>query len=526
MTKPVTTAPRAKRRRKTGKSEPIKQSPPVAQICTDSLSLPSSPPLTTPGGSQTTTDSSPPLATTPTFARLAWPPMADAPHHDPLLYSPTTKPFSFFDSPYFSALAGLHPPLDDTLLPDLDDDDDDDELPSQASPTQSILGDKEAAIEQKDIHQATAKQGSVAKAKPMNEDLTNSPSGRHAGHALPAYNKRTPTPNCLDAEIKAVSSLLDPTNKKAKHKLPSAKNTHDPLATKNAPPTKPSEGGQRQTPDEASTTTAPVIHPTVSSKTTMYLTELEGVPVCIALVKAEEGAKEYRLIRRMDMDYVNATPLLMAGGITTADERNLILGLEINQFRIRFKSSPWLGTWIPIHRARSLALTCSLMDRLDLFLRQRVEKCFPSPLPWPIRHRQPVLASRHRYHPPQSLGPLSLSMPPSPLDLLPQLPLSHALASIMPLCTNLPSISITAPPTPTEYPWPEKYHSLPLSSTLTSSCNEAALPPEFHAFKHRPGAIAKFVDARHGPFFPASKSSSVGEDDHDSSEETDTDTDE
>ncbi|TPX63809.1 hypothetical protein SpCBS45565_g06336 [Spizellomyces sp. 'palustris'] len=74
------------------------------------------------------------------------------------------------------------------------------------------------------------------------------------------------------------------------------------------------------------------------------------------------------LLRRVDNNMVNATLLLHAGGLVTDKERSIVLSLERGRARCRKKGSGLYGTWIPLARARHLARSFCLENRLSLFL--------------------------------------------------------------------------------------------------------------------------------------------------------------
>ncbi|KAJ1505963.1 hypothetical protein HMI56_000851 [Coelomomyces lativittatus] len=96
----------------------------------------------------------------------------------------------------------------------------------------------------------------------------------------------------------------------------------------------------------------------------------------------------YFLLRRADTHYVNASTLLVAGGIESEHERSIVLSLENARMNVPEKtcavpselSSPspsmalpvstlsLAGTWIPLERARALATTCNVETQLALFL--------------------------------------------------------------------------------------------------------------------------------------------------------------
>lgn len=117
----------------------------------------------------------------------------------------------------------------------------------------------------------------------------------------------------------------------------------------------------------------PNIHLTVIDNVALYTTKL-----------VNPGA-EYRLLRRADNGYVNATTLLLAGGVETEQERSIVLSLELGRVRVRKPGSQLFGTWIPLARARALAATCSLHHKLGPFLNDNLDTYFPSPLPIPTQ---------------------------------------------------------------------------------------------------------------------------------------------
>ncbi|KAI8061458.1 hypothetical protein BC940DRAFT_350052 [Gongronella butleri] len=218
--------------------------------------------------------------------------------------------------------------------------------------------------------------------------------------------------------------------------------------------------------------------------------EALDVPVCVALVKTDEG-KEFRLLRRLDMDFVNATPLLLAGGITGHSERNMILSLEVHQFRIKRKASTLRGTWIPLYRARALALTCSIATTLEHFLRRAIEQCFPSPLPWRIRYRLPPDQNRHQTSaaPQQMLTLLGINASEAS---------QWVRATTAPLCTNLAAIKGTP-----VAQWSQQYHTLPLKHTRHEDTTSTLL---FHGFKPD-GRTSKIIENAQNTFFTSQDNS-------------------
>ncbi|OLY81697.1 hypothetical protein AYI68_g4196 [Smittium mucronatum] len=98
-------------------------------------------------------------------------------------------------------------------------------------------------------------------------------------------------------------------------------------------------------------------------------------------------SKTFKLLRLVENGYVNASSLLEAGGVSSEQERNIVLSLEVGRFKWRRPESQLSGTWVPLSRARALAATCSLTNRVGVFLNDNLESYFPSPLPSSfIRH--------------------------------------------------------------------------------------------------------------------------------------------
>ncbi|KAJ1906429.1 hypothetical protein LPJ81_001359 [Coemansia sp. IMI 209127] len=97
--------------------------------------------------------------------------------------------------------------------------------------------------------------------------------------------------------------------------------------------------------------------------------------------------RRHRLLRLVENGYVNASSLLLSGGVASEQERSIVLSLEVGRFKWRRPQSKLYGTWIPLPRARALAATCSLNHRLGPFLNDNLESYFPAPLPTSfIRH--------------------------------------------------------------------------------------------------------------------------------------------
>ncbi|KAJ2616581.1 hypothetical protein EV177_000998 [Coemansia sp. RSA 1804] len=128
----------------------------------------------------------------------------------------------------------------------------------------------------------------------------------------------------------------------------------------------------------------------------IVLTIVETVPVYMTVITTTEPAAErqgkwivrrHRLLRLVENGYVNASSLLLAGGVASEQERSIVLSLEVGRFKWRRPQSKLYGTWIPLPRARALAATCSLNHRLGPFLNDNLESYFPAPLPTSfIRH--------------------------------------------------------------------------------------------------------------------------------------------
>ncbi|KAJ2157227.1 hypothetical protein GGF46_004652 [Coemansia sp. RSA 552] len=152
----------------------------------------------------------------------------------------------------------------------------------------------------------------------------------------------------------------------------------------------------------------------------IVLTIVETVPVYMTVITTTEPAadcrgkwivRRHRLLRLVENGYVNASSLLLAGGVSSEQERSIVLSLEVGRFKWRRPQSKLYGTWIPLPRARALAATCSLNHRLGPFLNDNLEAYFPAPLPTTfIRHLiMPFFAD----HPTMMLGSQQNQQPPS-----------------------------------------------------------------------------------------------------------------
>ncbi|KAI8099651.1 uncharacterized protein BX664DRAFT_345707 [Halteromyces radiatus] len=149
--------------------------------------------------------------------------------------------------------------------------------------------------------------------------------------------------------------------------------------------------------------TSPVmIHTITKTNPTLYITVIDQVAVCVAVLAKTSVSPEYRIMRRLDSDYINGTTLLMAGGIDSERERSVIFSLEKDRIRIRKQKSGLYGTWIPLRRAQELAVTCSIEHRLGPFLDDNIEAHFPYPLPVSVIKRQPTKRILKRQHQPFS----------------------------------------------------------------------------------------------------------------------------
>lgn len=175
------------------------------------------------------------------------------------------------------------------------------------------------------------------------------------------------------------------------------------------------------------TTTEHVVHTTTPTNPSMYITVVDNIAVCVAVLAPTETVPECRIMRRLDTNYINGTTLLTAGGIETESERSMILSFEMDRRRVPKQKSGLYGTWIPLRRAQELAVTHSIQHRLGVFLSENIEKYFPSPLPITISRRSPsntsntktdnhslalqALRNPNKHHPttPSSSSPLTTS---------------------------------------------------------------------------------------------------------------------
>ncbi|KAJ3382731.1 hypothetical protein HDU84_004085 [Entophlyctis sp. JEL0112] len=138
----------------------------------------------------------------------------------------------------------------------------------------------------------------------------------------------------------------------------------------------------------------------------MWMTTIDGVFVYITWIgeniikipsftsQSPSGAVNFHLptgnglpiLRRVDSGMVNASQLLNAGGLTTEREGSVVLSLERFKKRHRHHTSALRGTWIPLSRARELARTLSLDNRLRMFLTDEAGALwFAGVMPSPMR---------------------------------------------------------------------------------------------------------------------------------------------
>ncbi|KAF9216505.1 hypothetical protein BGZ59_009416 [Podila verticillata] len=132
----------------------------------------------------------------------------------------------------------------------------------------------------------------------------------------------------------------------------------------------------------------PTINPVTPN---IHLTVIDNV--ALFTTKLVNPGAEYRLLRRADNGYVNATTLLLAGGVETEQERSIVLSLELGRVRVRKPGSQLFGTWIPLARARALAATCSLHHKLGPFLNDNLDTYFPTPFPIPTQKVTPSVVT-------------------------------------------------------------------------------------------------------------------------------------
>ncbi|KAJ1565399.1 hypothetical protein HK096_003010, partial [Nowakowskiella sp. JEL0078] len=122
------------------------------------------------------------------------------------------------------------------------------------------------------------------------------------------------------------------------------------------------------------------IPPSTQSAQKIWITCIENIPMFIYRIPLDLSVNtssftftkdnSHFILRRADeTGAVNASLLLHAGGITTESERTVILSLERHRVRLsKDRNSPLCGPWIPLNRARELARSCCLSDRLTNFL--------------------------------------------------------------------------------------------------------------------------------------------------------------
>ncbi|KAI8387983.1 uncharacterized protein BYT42DRAFT_558485 [Radiomyces spectabilis] len=170
----------------------------------------------------------------------------------------------------------------------------------------------------------------------------------------------------LEALLKTQSSSA-PASPTASPSAPYAPSSPSPSALSN-----PAKGMKEQ---------SVVINTTVPTDPPMFITVMDNVAVCIAILLKTDTRPEYRLMRRLDSGFINGTTLLTAGGIETESEKSMILSFEMERVRVPKRQSPLFGTWIPLRRAQELAVTCSIEHRLGPFLSDDIETYFPCPLP-------------------------------------------------------------------------------------------------------------------------------------------------
>lgn len=112
----------------------------------------------------------------------------------------------------------------------------------------------------------------------------------------------------------------------------------------------------------------------------VWMTVLDGVRVYISWFNSDGLAMGSRsscpLLRRVDNDLVNATLLLHAAGLHTEQEKSIILSLERARVRCSDKVSPLYGVWIPLARAKALATTCCIVNKMRPFLTQTLKDSF------------------------------------------------------------------------------------------------------------------------------------------------------
>ncbi|KAG0177345.1 hypothetical protein DFQ28_006033 [Apophysomyces sp. BC1034] len=225
------------------------------------------------------------------------------------------------------------------------------------------------------LHQITATIPSLAHLSPT-FDLAKSLAAYLQSVAKVNSSSTPSTPTSLALDLKsalsrfpALEALLkkDANPPAAAPPTPALTKTENPAASS---PTQPNEGNQQV-----------MIRTTVATDPFMYISVLDNIAVCIAVLPKTEHMAERRIMRRLDSGFINGTALLTAGGIETERERSMILSFEMERVRMANKASALFGTWIPLRRAQELAMTCSIQNRLGPFLNNSIEEYFPNPLP-------------------------------------------------------------------------------------------------------------------------------------------------
>ncbi|KAJ3413329.1 hypothetical protein HDV05_008179 [Chytridiales sp. JEL 0842] len=137
--------------------------------------------------------------------------------------------------------------------------------------------------------------------------------------------------------------------------------------------------------DPTTLTLIPPIHPVAAGGQPLWITNIDGVFLCITWIHKSIPSLDPSssavnlfleatpLLRRLDNGMVNATLLLHAGGITTDQERSIVLSLERYRVRTKKKDIRLQGTWVPLERAREMARTVCLDAKLSVFLQEGIE---------------------------------------------------------------------------------------------------------------------------------------------------------
>jgi hypothetical protein len=113
----------------------------------------------------------------------------------------------------------------------------------------------------------------------------------------------------------------------------------------------------------------------------VWRSTINGVSVYITWLSpagnlSKSDSKNVPLLRRADNSLVNASLLLHAAGLSEK-EKSLICSFE-RKVRCSNKESPFYGIWIPLKRARTLAISLCLV-KIDIFLSDQLSDYF-SPL--------------------------------------------------------------------------------------------------------------------------------------------------